>query len=241
MEASAVYAVQSRRRDRLIRAIYEQDVLSLRLVLDDGLEPSVVMDSNRNTGLHTAARKGWIEGMELLLSYGANPLATNEYGFSPLHDAASTGERRPVEILIANGADLVARSQSDYTPVMVAATASRGGALRALLGAGEACRVDGLDRPGSEPVAIAARLGRDDCLLAFIEADPVFLDVLQADDFWGHVRQHLSVMLTDIEQEEHIGRLRRLVASCALSSRIESAMSESVTSSIPRSSSLGVL
>lgn len=58
-----------------------------------------------NTELHLAAIKGCTDIIPLLVGYGANVNALNEYKHTPLYYATKLGHRKTAEALIAAGAD----------------------------------------------------------------------------------------------------------------------------------------
>src|ERR1051325_9640550 len=46
-------------------------------------------DAQGNTALHHASAAGELKALRMLLSYGANPLATNAYSWTPVHYTAT--------------------------------------------------------------------------------------------------------------------------------------------------------
>uniref|UniRef100_A0A4W6CMD3 Ankyrin repeat and SOCS box containing 16 n=1 Tax=Lates calcarifer TaxID=8187 RepID=A0A4W6CMD3_LATCA len=63
------------------------------LLLEGGAEVNVRMRESRLTPLHVAAQRGLAEHVELFLSHGADVLATNREGETPLNAACSAAER----------------------------------------------------------------------------------------------------------------------------------------------------
>jgi hypothetical protein len=53
--------------------------------------PSVLSnaDASGNTALHHASASGELKALRMLLAYGANPLASNAYAWTPVHYSAS--------------------------------------------------------------------------------------------------------------------------------------------------------
>lgn len=47
-------------------------------------------DAQGNTALHHASAAGELKALRMLLSYGANPLATNAFSWTPVHYSATT-------------------------------------------------------------------------------------------------------------------------------------------------------
>ena len=73
------------------------------------------------TPLHSAARQGHREIVELLITNGTDVNSRDSTGKSSLHDAALEGHKEIVELLIIKGADLNAESGYYGTPLHVAA------------------------------------------------------------------------------------------------------------------------
>ena len=72
------------------------------------------------TPLHLAILRGWQDGLELLLKYGANINGTGEYKNSPLHLAVRKKNIEAVEFLLKNGADLNIKNVNTETALDVA-------------------------------------------------------------------------------------------------------------------------
>lgn len=69
------------------------------LILQD---PSILTatDKSGNTALHHASAAGELKALRLLLQYGANPLVTNAYSWTPVHYSASTAAEAYFKTLI---------------------------------------------------------------------------------------------------------------------------------------------
>ncbi|CAJ1076289.1 ankyrin repeat and SOCS box protein 16 [Xyrichtys novacula] len=95
------------------------------LLLNAGAEVSVRMRELRLTPLHLAARRGLEEHVELFLSHGADVLATNQEGETPLNAACSGAERpseagrylRVIQNLLGAGADPRTAGRKQHTPL----------------------------------------------------------------------------------------------------------------------------
>lgn len=83
------------------------------------------MRESRLTPLHVAARRGLVEHVELFLAHGADVLATNREGETPLN-AACSGAERPseagrylcvVQRLLDAGADPRTAGRKQHTPL----------------------------------------------------------------------------------------------------------------------------
>ncbi|XP_054616072.1 ankyrin repeat and SOCS box protein 16 isoform X2 [Dunckerocampus dactyliophorus] len=95
------------------------------LLLDGGAEVNVRARESRLTPLHVAALRGLDEHVELLLARGADVLATNREGETPLNAACSRAERpseagryrRVVQSLLDAGADPQTAGKKLHTPL----------------------------------------------------------------------------------------------------------------------------
>ena len=107
------------------------------------------------TPLHVAVSHGDAAGVEALVAAGADVMARDGLGWTPLHHAASLAE---VAILLAAGADVMARSRYDgRTPLHGAVTET----VEALLAAG--ADVMAREANGMTPLHRAADLCCRDC------------------------------------------------------------------------------
>ena len=63
------------------------------------LSPNVTYEVGRMTALHTAALNDYVEGVELLLRYGADPLLKDKSGQTALQMASKNGAQKVIPIL----------------------------------------------------------------------------------------------------------------------------------------------
>ncbi len=104
-----------------LRAAQSGDLTLLRLLLEQGADPSITT-TNGTTPLMVAAGIGWVEGVTyewsaedtldtvtLLLALGADVNAADDDGRTALHGAAHKGRNDIVRVLVGHGADLAAR------------------------------------------------------------------------------------------------------------------------------------
>lgn len=75
---------------------------------------------NHQTALHIAARRGEVDVMKLLLSYGAHVNGGTVDLMTPLHEACFGGHPEAVAILISKGAETNARNIDGSTPLCFA-------------------------------------------------------------------------------------------------------------------------
>jgi ankyrin repeat protein len=78
----------------------------------------------RETALHKAVKNRNIEGVELLISKGADINAKDgaRNQITPLHLAVQNRDKLMVELLVAKGADVRARDTTGNTPLRIAET-----------------------------------------------------------------------------------------------------------------------
>ncbi|XP_028311475.1 ankyrin repeat and SOCS box protein 16 [Gouania willdenowi] len=96
-----------------------------KLLLEEGAEVNVRNRESRISPLHVAARRGLEEHVELFLSNGADILATNQEGETPLNAACSGAERlaeasrylRVVQKLLQAGANPQTAGRKQHTPL----------------------------------------------------------------------------------------------------------------------------
>lgn len=89
------------------------------------LERNAMIDAHTRTGyspLHSAARHGDVELVELLIEHGADVNAANRnFALTPLHMAVDDGRINVASVLISNGADVNATDWIGMTPLAMAA------------------------------------------------------------------------------------------------------------------------
>lgn len=87
----------------LIYACHNQvSNILIKLLLDNGANPNIVskMIGYPETPLLSAIRSNNISLVKLLLSYGANPIMKNEYGYEPIFEACILNDTNISELLI---------------------------------------------------------------------------------------------------------------------------------------------
>lgn len=97
-----------------------EDLLYLRVVLQQDEVNVNLQDRRGNTALLLAADRGWSEGVDTLVKYGANVNLPNAAGETPLIRAVQAHDERVVAALLKAGADpdradfLTGKSARDY-------------------------------------------------------------------------------------------------------------------------------
>jgi uncharacterized protein len=123
----------------------------------------------RYTGLHAAALRGDVPGIERLVSTGVALNARDAHGRTPLHVAAFASQREAIRALAKAGADLGALENDRYDAVTIAAVADDEETLRVLLASGASARLVTSRYDGTALIA-AAHLGHDGVVRQLIAA-----------------------------------------------------------------------
>jgi ankyrin repeat protein len=134
-----------------------------------------------HTRLHSSAFRRAAAAVEALLEMGADPLAEQGDGETPLHAVAWQGEstaesevnaaaERIIDLLVAAGVDPGKANAGGSTPLHEAAGGDWGSAtaIRALLRHG--AEIDAVDGGGDTPLMMAASRGEVDCVHVLLEA-----------------------------------------------------------------------
>ena len=142
----------------------------VELLLDGGAEVNVRTKESRLTPLHVAARRGLEEHVELLLGHGADVLATNREGETPLNAACSGAERpseagrylRVIQKLLAAGADPRTAGRKQHTPLHNACANCSSRIVKVLLQHG--ARADVVNCAGYTPMDCLLQVDHEDWL-----------------------------------------------------------------------------
>jgi ankyrin repeat protein len=127
--ASAVFAASPA---PLVDAAKAGDVAAVRAELQRKADVNApALDGS--TALHWAVHRDALEMVDLLVGAGANAMAANRYGVTPLSLACTNGNAAIVERLLRAGADPNAALPGGETPLMTAARTGHAGVLRALI------------------------------------------------------------------------------------------------------------
>jgi hypothetical protein len=131
---------------RLYKAIENRDIEKMRALVDAGVDVNSTQGRNRHyTPLYACTYHGFTEGLDLLLSKGAEigqPRSSD--GHTALMEAARDGAYAIAEKLIAAGANIHdARSDDGKTALHLAAGAGRGDVVKLLVRHG--ANLDALD------------------------------------------------------------------------------------------------
>jgi uncharacterized protein len=125
-------ALSAARETPLIDAAKAGDIAAVRAELQkksDVNRPAL----DGSTALHHAVHRDAVEIVDLLLAAGANPMAANRYGVTPLSLACTNGNAKVVERLLRSGADPNTALPGGETAVMTAARTGDVSVLKALI------------------------------------------------------------------------------------------------------------
>jgi ankyrin repeat protein len=118
----------------LYHAAYGGSTRNIKLLLEQGAPLDIA--PGEDTSLHVAARFGYTDVVELLLSEGMPVNARTETNETPLIGAAFNGNPGTVRLLLNNGALIEARTNSQWTALLGAADDGSEECFRLLLGRG---------------------------------------------------------------------------------------------------------
>lgn len=149
----------------------------LSTLLDAGVDPNKPdrrsQNSRARTPLQEASRRGWIEGVELLLTHGASVDDCEPGDFTALHLAARAGHAKVVRQLLLAKADPCGDRHAPAGPLHETASMD---VLELLLAAG--ALPNQRDRNKSTPLHQQAYHGRPDLIARLLSAgaDPMAVD-----------------------------------------------------------------
>jgi len=137
---------QSKKEDKLRRAIEEGDFKTWESLLNQGVDVTT-SDNDELTALHFAAAADWDYGkgdmanirvglVNRLLDAGADPNQKGWEGWTPLHDAACNWNPEIAELMIRRGASLTVTNDLGETPLHVAVAFGRLELVKVFLDAG---------------------------------------------------------------------------------------------------------
>jgi len=137
--------------------VKSHNIESIQNLLSKGTQVTQV-DSDGNSLLHIAARRGEENIFELLLSHGGDVHAVNKYKMTPLHYAAIGGNEKIARILIDNGADVNKQNHGGWTPLYNAGMEGYADVCRLLIENGAKLNIQ--DNNGDTPLHYAAGNGQ---------------------------------------------------------------------------------
>jgi uncharacterized protein len=142
------------------------------LVLQSGAAAQVAPiaeESARYAGLHAAAQRGDLDGLDRLLASGADLEARDRHGRTPLHVATFAKQRDVIRVLAKAGVKLGALENDRYDAVTIASVADDEETLSVLLAAGASAKLVTSRYDGTALIA-AAHLGHDGVVRQLIRA-----------------------------------------------------------------------
>ena len=80
-------------------AIFQKNIMIIKLLLDYGFDPNAIVISNGNTPLHNAVASNNIAAARLLIQYGANKNIRAKNGQTPLEKARKEEKQDMVRLL----------------------------------------------------------------------------------------------------------------------------------------------
>ncbi|MET4579912.1 ankyrin repeat domain-containing protein [Ottowia thiooxydans] len=161
-------STQVRRRGCLTAMGLTLAGLSLAPVVNAQIAPTG-SESAAYRGLHLAAARGDVPGLQRLLAAGADVNARDGHGRTPLHVATFARQHASLRALAQGGAELGALEKDRYDAVTIAAVADDEDTLRVLLALGASARQITSRYDGTALIA-AAHLGHDGAVRQLILA-----------------------------------------------------------------------
>jgi ankyrin repeat protein len=125
--------------------------------------------------LLNAAKEGKLQEAKDALNDGANVIAADKHGGTPLHGAIVMGHKEVADMLIEKGADMNAKDKNGRTPLQYAADekllkAAEEGKLQEVKDSlNDGARVDAVDEYGRTPLYWAAEKGHKEVVKMLIE------------------------------------------------------------------------
>ena len=257
--------------EALIEAVREKDISEIQAILDSGVDPNstymiealrvatsncyiegmkALLDADviniyGRTLLMTVARRGCIEGTELLLNLGVDPNRKNRYGDTPLVSATLNGHSVVVRLLLNAGGDPNSVNCNERTPLMRATINSRieimkdllawgadpgfvnSGGRTAFIVAASVCNVESMElllTHGADP-----SINKDDTLLMVIDRGCVRgmkLLLSLGIDFNIADKDNQTLLITSVEARMRARRTLRIAEMKRKALLGESKMSE---------------
>jgi ankyrin repeat protein len=130
--ATTAALAQNATDTRVVNAAQKQDKTALTSLLQNGAYVGGTQPDG-TTALHWAVNWGDLDSAELLMLFGADLNAKNDYGITPLLLACETGNAAMVEKLLARGANPNVTSPVGETPLMHCARTGNVAAVKALI------------------------------------------------------------------------------------------------------------
>jgi ankyrin repeat protein len=163
--------VDEMKRTALIAASEEGHESVVELIVEklDKLEGKTLietMDCNMETALIRAVKRRHISVVEILLRYGANIEATDQFGNRPLFLAAGQGHGNLVDVLLRMKPNLEAENEDGQTALMAAADGGHKSILFRLLEQG--ADPEKLERHGETALISAIRKGHESTILVLL-------------------------------------------------------------------------
>jgi len=144
---------QSLQRDRLLDAVVENDIKTVRVQIQRGMSVETA-DPVGNTLLMLAAKEGRSDMVKTLLDLKANPRQRSSVGDSPLMFAALGGNVEIARLLVDRGAEI---NHSGWTALHYCAWAGKTDVCKFLLDKG--ANIDAESENGTTPLMMAVRGG----------------------------------------------------------------------------------
>jgi hypothetical protein len=186
LRADARVKEKEKRDMELMVAVSAGDAARVKSLIEAGADVEL-RDNGGWTPLISAARRGHVQVVEVLLEHGANPNVSesDNMAMTPLTWAVSDDDPRMVQALLAHGADVNVANGAGYTPLMHAAITGDSEIASALLDKGADINAQAKDGKTALALAQSKRdtiskrdlmAGRKDAQGQYDYNDPTLLD-----------------------------------------------------------------
>ena len=138
----------------------------VKLLLKRGSNPNKrfqLFGNSGTTSLHTAAYRGYVDVVQLLVDHGSALDLEDEHGCSPLFYASLNGHKKVVEILINEGASLTISTTGGWAALHAAAWMGRKDVVKLLLKYGANPKYE--NNKGKNALALASQKGYEDIIM----------------------------------------------------------------------------
>ncbi|WP_265027666.1 ankyrin repeat domain-containing protein [Wolbachia endosymbiont (group B) of Chorthippus parallelus] len=131
-------------------------------------------DKSSKTLMHYAAKSGNLNVIEFFAGRGANIIAFDINGVSPLHIAAEHGHKNAIEFFLSRGLNVNYQDQNNQIPLHYAA---KGGSLEVVkLLVSRGANVNAQDSSNAKPLHYAAQYGHKDIVEFFVVQKQLSVD-----------------------------------------------------------------
>ena len=150
--------VNKAKKKKKTESIQELVIVSIFFCMD--IQKEIVEILEQGETVLTAARRGELKPLEILLQRGASISHRDQYGLTALHVAAIKGHREVAVLLIEFGLGLESEDNEGHAPLHLAVEGGSMETVEMLVDKG--ANIDARSRRGATPLDLANALGYKD-------------------------------------------------------------------------------